>query len=96
MKPTLKKVNNSKQTNNMKKLVKSEEQWHLQAVSEPQIIVPSNDTDDETAVYFEEMLQGYGITARVEATFGEFEIYLTNPTDKRRATKVINDAGWTL
>jgi hypothetical protein len=63
---------------------------------EPQIIIPANDADDDTAEYFEEILRDAGIKARVEVTFGEFEIYLTNPTDKRRATKVLNDAGWRL
>ena len=61
------------------------------------IIVPANDANDldEEAQYFQDMLQDAGIMARVAAGIGELEIYLTNPMDKRKAAKVIADAGYT-
>ena len=63
----------------------------------PQIIVPANDASDldEEAEYFQDMLQDAGIMARVEAGIGELEIYLTNSMDKRKAEKVISNAGYT-
>jgi hypothetical protein len=69
-----------------------------EAKGKPQIIVPANDAYDldEEAEYFKEMLSDAGIMADVKAGFGELEIYLTNPMEKRKATKVINDAGYSL
>lgn len=69
-----------------------------EAKGKPQIIVPANDAYDldEEAEYFKEMLSDAGIMADVKAGFGELEIYLTNPSEKRKATKVINDAGYSL
>lgn len=62
------------------------------------LIVPADDAYDleEEAVYFQQMLQDAGVMARVEAGIGELEIYLTNPMDKRKAAKVIANAGYSL